>query len=263
LHTKEFAARVKAVGEAQGLKEGQVKALVSVFGNEDSVGDVVVPGAFADDLARWKDSGDPIPFIWAHDWGDPFSHIGHVLEAEETGEGLVVTAQLDDLDTNPKAQQVHRLLKGRRVKQFSFAYDVAEGAFVEKDDHPRGGFYELRKLRVHEVGPCLIGANQETELLAAKAADLTRGLKAGRVLSQANFDRLTKARDSITAVLDAATPANPDDTDDAKQDASPPASGAADGGDPVRAPDAPPAQPHGRSAQAVARLTLMTALNGE
>ncbi|MCY9786837.1 HK97 family phage prohead protease [Nocardiopsis sp. EMB25] len=259
MHTKSFPARVKAVGADQGLEDGQVRALVSVFGNEDSYGDVVVPGAFAEDLDRWKSSGDPIPFIWSHDWGDPFSHVGHVLDAEETAEGLVVTAQIDDMDTNPKAGQVHRLLKGRRVTQFSFAYDVVEGAFVEKEDHRWGGYYELRKMRVHEVGPCLIGANQETELLAAKAADLTRGIKAGRVLSQTNYDRLTKARDSITAVLDAATP---EDTNDAKQHASQPASGAASGSDPAREPDAPPAKQHGRSAQAAARLTLMTALNG-
>lgn len=143
------------------------------------------------------------------------------------------------------------------MKQFSFAYDTLEGAWVDVEDHRYGGYYELRKLRVHEVGPCLIGANQETELLAAKAVELTRGIKAGRVLSQTNYDRLTKARDAITEVLDAATPEDPND---AKQHASQPASGAASGGDPAREPDAPPAKHDGRSAQAAARLTLMTAL---
>lgn len=260
MHTKSFPARVKAAGKDQGLKDGQVRALVSVFGNEDSYGDIVAKGAFAEDLTRWKDSGDPIPFIWAHAWSDPFAHVGHVLDAKETEEGLEVLAQIDDLDTNPTAGQVHRLLKGRRVTQFSFAYDVEEGGWVDVKDHRYGGYYELRKLSIREVGPCLIGANQETELLEAKAVELTRSLKAGRVLSQANYDRLTKARDSITAVLDAATP---EETNDAKQNASQPASGAASGDDPAREPDAPPAKQHGRSAQAAARLHLMTALNGE
>ncbi|GAA4911297.1 HK97 family phage prohead protease [Streptomonospora salina] len=259
MHTKDFPAKVKAVGADQGLKDGQFKALVSVFGNEDSVGDVVIPGAFTDTLKAWETSGDPIPVIWSHDWRDPFSHIGHATEAEETDEGLVVTGELDLAD-NAKAAQVHRLLKGRRVTQFSFAYDVEQGAFVEERDNPWGGHYELRKLTLHEVGPTLIGANQETELLAAKAADLTRTVKAGRVLSQSNYDRLIKARDSITSVLDAATP----EDEKSKQDgASQPASPAAGGGDPARAPEPPPAKQGGRSAQARARLALMTTLNGE
>lgn len=255
MYTKSFPARVKAVGADQGLKDGQVKALVSVFGNEDSYGDIVREGAFAEDLERWKSSGDPIPFIWSHDWSDPFAHVGHVLSAEETKDGLVVTAQIDDLDTNPKAQQVHRLLKGRRVTQMSFAYDVLEGAFVESDEHKYGGYYELRKLAVHEVGPCLIGANRETELLAAKAAQLTRGATR-RNLAKGEVDQITTARDALTALL-------LDHTNDAKQHASQPASGAASGDDPDRVPDAPPAKHDGRSAQAVARLNLMTALNGD
>ncbi|MFJ3507806.1 HK97 family phage prohead protease [Streptomyces luteogriseus] len=199
--TKDAPARVKAAGESDGLGAGEFTALVSVFGNEDSVGDVVLPGAFTEDLDRWKRSGDPIPVIWSHDWGDPFSHIGHVTDARETPGGLVVTGQLDL--ANPKAEQVFRLLKGRRVTQFSFAYDIDDGGWGE-----RGGreVYELRKLRIHEVGPTLVGANQETELLAAKAASVASGMKAGRVLSQKNFEALTAAHEAIGEVLAAAQP---------------------------------------------------------
>lgn len=206
MRTKDFAARVKAAGVADGLAEGQFVAIVSVFGNEDSVGDVVRPGAFTDTLAEWGAKGDPIPVIWSHDWADPFSHVGVVVEAVETLQGLEVTGQIDDLDTNPTSAQVYRLLKGRRVTQFSFAYDVREGAWVEDDSHQYGGYYELRRLKLHEVGPCLVGANQETELLAAKAHGLVRSAKAGRVLSQANYDSLSKAHLAIGEVLAAATP---------------------------------------------------------
>lgn len=257
MYTKDFPVKVKAVGESDGLQPGQFEAIVSVFGNEDSYGDVVAPGAFTEDIERWKASGDPQPCIWAHDWGDPFSHIGYALDSKETDVGWWVKGQVDIDAGNAKADWVYRLLKGRRVKQFSFAYDIDEGGWVDVKDHRFGGYYELRKMTTFEFGPCLIGANRETDLLAAKAHDLTRGIKAGRVLSQTNYDRLTKARDSITAVLDAATP------EDAKQPASQPASGAASGGDPAREPDAPPAKHDGRSAQAAARLTLMTALNGD
>jgi HK97 family phage prohead protease len=199
--TKDAPARVKAAGEADGLGAGEFTALVSVFGNEDSVGDVVMPGAFADDLDRWRQKGDPIPVIWSHDWGDPFSHIGEVTDAKEVPAGLLVTGRLD-LE-NPKAEQVWRLLKGRRVTQFSFAYDIEDGGWGERDGRD---VYELRKLRVHEVGPTLVGANQETELLAAKAAHVASGMKAGRVLSQKNFESLTAAYQAIGEVLAAAQP---------------------------------------------------------
>jgi HK97 family phage prohead protease len=217
---KECPAQVKATPDAS---EGQFTAVVSVFGNKDSVGDVVIPGAFTKTLANFKASGNPIPVIWSHDWADPFSHIGAVTSAEETDKGLQVTGQLDM--GNAKAAQVFNLLKSGRVTQFSFAYDIEEGAFVETPD---GSHYELRQLKLYEVGPTLVGANQDTELLAVKASALIAGLKEGRVLAQKHVDKIAAARDSLTEVLDAAAKASPsDDGKDAapasaKQDASRP-----------------------------------------
>ncbi|MFH9215467.1 HK97 family phage prohead protease [Streptomyces globisporus] len=240
MRTKDFTARVKAAGTADGLAEGQFVALVSVFGNEDSVGDVVKPGAFTETLAEWGAKGDPIPVIWAHKWGDPFAHVGRVIKAVETLEGLEVTGQIDDLtgdDENPTAKQVYRLLKGRRVTQFSFAYDELKSAWVRDDNHRWGGYWELQQLKLHEVGPCLVGANQETELLAAKAQGLARGAKAGRVLSQANYDSLTKAHEAIGEVLAAATP---EDSKTRKESGRP--DPAADGVEPSAEPETPPAK---------------------
>lgn len=200
---KDFRAEVKAAGDGNGdgLEEGQFEAIVSVFGNEDSVGDVVIPGAFKDSLATWEAKGEPIPVIWSHDWADPFAHIGHVLEAKETDRGLWVKGQLD-LE-NPTAVQVWKLMKSRRVTQFSFAYDIIDGGWGQMDGRD---VYELRKLDIFEVGPCLLGANRETELIAAKAAVLAEAAKAGRVLSQKNYDALVSARDIISEVIAAAEP---------------------------------------------------------
>lgn len=204
MNIKDFRAQVKAAGDDLG--EGEFEAIVSVFGNEDSVGDVVMPGAFSKSLAEWTAKGDPIPVVWSHDWGNPFSHVGHVTEAKETERGLWVKGVMD-LD-NPTAAQVHRLMKGRRVTQFSFAYDVEDGGWGERDGRE---VYEIRQAKVYEVGPTLVGANQATELLAAKAAVLADGAKAGRVLSQKNYDQLVQARDAINAVIDAAEPAKTSD----------------------------------------------------
>lgn len=257
MRTMEVTAKVKAAGVADGLEEGQFRALVSVFDNEDTYGDVVRPGAFAQTLMDWAAKGDSIPVIWSHQWSDPFAHIGRVIEAKETTEGLEVLGQIDDLagnDENPTAKQVYRLLKGRRVTQFSFAYDVPNGggAWVKDDNHRWGGYYELRQVDLHEVGPCLLGVNRETELLAAKAAHIAAGAKAGRVLSQANYDRLTAAYESIGEVLSAATtepdpekarPAAAPKKNDPPEETGQPGSAAASGTTPPAQPSEPaPAQ---------------------
>lgn len=201
---KSCAVNVKAVGTDDGLAEGQFRAVVSVFGNKDSYGDIVMPGAFADTLREWAAKGTPIPVFWSHQMSDPMMCIGEVIEAKETDQGLEILAQLDiDDEASPKAKQAYRLLKGRRVTQFSFAYDIVEAAWVETDDD---WWYELRKVKLHEVGPCVIGANQETELLAVKAAAehatrFTTDIKSGRVLSisMASQATLREAKTSLDA----------------------------------------------------------------
>lgn len=219
---KSCPVKIKAAGEQDGLADGEFEAIVSVFGNVDSYGDVVVPGAFADTLAAWKAKGDPIPVYYSHRMDDPDFNIGEVVEAREVDEGLWVRARIDLDEETPKARQVHRLLKGRRITQFSFAYDIDEAGWVTKDDKE---YFELRKLTLHEVGPTPIGANQETELLAVKAAGraarhLAESVKAGRVLSTKNETALRESLGmledasagikTVLAALDDAEP-NPDD----------------------------------------------------
>lgn len=147
---------------ADDPEAGEFTALVAVFGNVDSQGDRILPGAFKGTLGRWEKSGAPIPVLWSHQWADPDLHIGQVLEATETDDGLQVRGQLDVAD-NPKAARVRQLMLQRRVRQFSFAYDSL------KADMTEDGVNELAELELYEVGPCLVGANPATELLEAKA----------------------------------------------------------------------------------------------
>lgn len=160
---KAQAAQVKTAEE----DEGTFEAVVAVFGNVDAYGDVILKGAFLDTLKEWEESGYPIPAVWSHDKDDPFSHIGTVVEAKETDLGLWVKVQLDM--ENPKAAQVYRLLKGGRVKEFSFAfsYNPEDVNPVKKDGME---IRELSRLKVYEVGPTLVGANPATQLLSVKSA---------------------------------------------------------------------------------------------
>lgn len=199
--TKNIASIQIKAGPDDGLADGQFTAYASVFGNVDSYGDVVVKGAFDRDLKVWDKSGNPIPLLFGHNMTDPDYNIGHVVKAEEDEVGLKVTCQLD-LD-NPKAKQVYRMLKGRRINQMSFAYDVVDGAMGERDGEP---VFELRDLKLYEVSVVTVGANQETEILAVKqaaelAGRLSANLKAGRVLSAKNESALRSAHEAIGQVL--------------------------------------------------------------
>ena len=214
--TKNAQIQLKA-GPDDGLVEGQFTAYASVFNNVDSYGDVVMPGAFANDIARWEKSGNPIPLLFGHNMSDPDYNIGYVVKAEEDSVGLKIVAQLD-LD-NPKAKQVYRMLKGRRIDQMSFAYDVLDGGWGQRDGED---VYELRDLKLYEVSVVTVGANQETEVLAVKqvpavADRLISEVKAGRVLSAKNEDALRTAHDAIGRVLAALDNTSPSDEQKASE----------------------------------------------
>ena len=59
------------IDQAQGV----VECFVAGIGNKDSVGDIVISGAFAKSLIRRKPR-----VVWGHNWNDP---IGKVLEIYE------------------------------------------------------------------------------------------------------------------------------------------------------------------------------------
>ena len=185
---------VKAAGPDDDLGEGQFVGYASVFGNVDSYGDIVEKGAFANTIAEWQLSSDTLSCLWAHDMTDPFSNIGEVTSVSEDDHGLLVKVQLD-LD-NPKAMQIYRLAKGRRLTQMSFAYDVLDG---EKQDD---GFH-LKELKLYEVSLVPIGANQLTDVVAIKsmAMGLVDGVKAGRILSAKNETAIRDAVSSLQKVL--------------------------------------------------------------
>lgn len=266
MRIKSCPVQIKAAGEHEGTEDGVFEAIVAAY-NVDSVGDKITPGAFADTLTQWKSSGNPIPVLWSHMSADPDYHIGEVLEAEERPEGLWVKARLD-LDEGSKARQVYRLLKGRRVTQFSFAYDIDEGGWVERKDAP--GYYELRKLSLYEVGPTLIGANQATELLDVKSAvtleasfpDLAKvqealeGLKAGRTLSAQNEQRVRDIARLSQELLDSLPSSDTQDAE--KATPTPPAAAS-----PQEPPAAKAEQPAGPSPASLRLHTDLAALAAE
>ncbi|AHH16579.1 putative prohead protease [Nocardia nova SH22a] len=232
MNTKTCAVKVKA-GPDSGLAEGEFIAYASVFGNKDSYGDVVQPGAFTDTLKAWAAKAIPIPLLWGHNTADPDFNLGHLIEAEEDDHGLKVHGQLDM--QSPKSAQVYRLLKSGRVSQMSFAYAIVEGEWVEpvgEGKTYKDAYYSLKQLDLFEVSIVPIGANQETEILAVKAvADALRA-KAGRVLSTKNeniirdtVSQLEEAAASLKSVLPVDDSADEDTEDQEKTSGKEPSPG--------------------------------------
>lgn len=221
-------ARIQALTPGESIEPGTFRARVSVFGNTDSYGDVVAPGAFTKTLAEWTIKGGLPPVIWSHQFADPANFLGTHSRVEETEDGLEVTGHLNL--ARPKAAQVWELMREGTITEFSFSGIVRDAEPVDGDDEDAGWYWgpmRLKDIDLWEAGPCFKGANPATELISVKTdARLeqllrTPGLtaKAGRVLSQANLDALVTARDQIARVIEAAEataePAEPAEATDA------------------------------------------------
>ena len=184
-------------GPKDGLEEGQFLVYPSTFTRTpDSYGDVVAKGAFLDDIKAWKESGNVLPGLFGHRMDDPDYFIAGAIEEGEDEHGWWVKGEFD-LE-NPKARQVYRLVKGRRLSQLSFAYDVIDEAGVVLEDGTKAN--ELRRLKRYEFSFVPVGANPDTSVVAVKSA-IDALAKAGRVISKKNENALREARDSIDTVL--------------------------------------------------------------
>lgn len=196
MKVKSVPVKFKA-GPDDGLAEGQFVVYPSTFTRSpDAYGDVVAKGAFTDTIRQWEESGNVLPGLYGHRMDDPDFFIAAATKMAEDEHGWRVEGEFD-LEA-PKGRTVYRLVKGRRLNQLSFAYDVVEEARVELDDGQKAN--ELRKVRVHEFSFVPVGANPDTSVVAVKSA-VEALAKAGRVLSSKNESALREARDSIDSVL--------------------------------------------------------------
>lgn len=142
---------------------GELTAIVSVFGVEDSQGEIVDAGSFAKTIAE---RGQVRPVIWSHDHWGVASIIGRTTSLEETTledgrHGLV--ARWVPLDTEP-ARAVVEMLDAGAITDYSFSAAVKD---YRRD--PDSDTRHLTELDLIEVGPCLRGANPQASHLGRAA----------------------------------------------------------------------------------------------
>jgi HK97 family phage prohead protease len=197
--------------------EGEFVARMAVFDVIDRAQDRLRPGAFADSLLTWKRKKRMPPLMWGHRHDDPAYRLGKVLALTEDERGLVVHAQLDL--AKPKAADTYDLLRDNEA-EFSFAFETKAATLVREDGKL---VRDITAVHLLEVGPCLIGMNPETELLAIKS---WVGRKAGRTLSADTRGRLRAIAQELLEFVsthepDTDAPADPAPLDDAPKAAAP------------------------------------------
>ena len=133
--------------------DGTFTALVAVFGNVDSDGEVTDKGAFTESLS----SRPTVPIMWSHGYGTS-DIVGYSTKAEETDEGLLLEWKALDTEIG---RSVSELLTVGAITDFSYSA-VVDDYTIEKGEE--GEVRHLTKLDLWEAGPCLRGANPLAKL---------------------------------------------------------------------------------------------------
>lgn len=138
---------------------GEFEGYGSVFGIEDSYGDVVMPGAFQASLARWAEKGRLPALLWQHNTSEP---IGVYTEMREDETGLYVKGRLL-VDADPLAKRAHAHMKAGSLSGLSIGYVLEEWEY----DQTKGVFL-LKIIDLWEVSLVTFPANDEARISDVK-----------------------------------------------------------------------------------------------
>ena len=174
--------------------EGKVEAVFSVFNEIDSDGDVVMPNSIK---SGYGDAG--VAMVWAHDWKKPIGR-GEIVQ---DGEKAKFKGQFI-MDTQDGRDAFETVKAMGDLQQWSFGYEVVDsenGTFTKDGMDTEARF--LNELKVWEVSPVLVGANQNTYTVGVKEkSEETSGLTLTNETDQllTNLSALLKRFKELTAL---------------------------------------------------------------
>lgn len=149
--------------------EGIVECFVAAIGNKDSVGDIIIPGAFTGSLKRRKPR-----VVWGHNWNEP---IGKVLTIEEVKpKDSRLPKKMFDAGVGGLYARVQFNLNSQRGKEafanVAFFGEEQEWSIgyktIDADYDATHQANVLKEVELYEVSPVLHGANQLTGTLSVK-----------------------------------------------------------------------------------------------
>jgi uncharacterized protein len=156
---------------------GTFSGYASVYGNKDSYGDIVMPGAFAKTIANRP----VVKILYQH---DPHMPIGKG-RLEDSEVGLLVHAQLTLAVS--EAQKAFALLKDGVLDSLSIGYRVPAGG--EQYDKGRDANL-LQEIDLHEVSPVTFPANTLARIIGVKSRKEIQSIRDfEEILRDAGFSR--------------------------------------------------------------------------
>lgn len=197
----------------------EISGYAATFGGLDSYDDTIVKGAFAATLAaKFKPAEDHVKIrtLWNHNWDVP---IGKPTALNEDDKGLAFVATLA---RTKAADDVLEMIREKVVEEMSIGYLTKKASYREDDRAEWGYVRILEEIDLWEISPVTFGADSNTSVAAkvARVAELKRHgyqikaralqalqaeIKAGRVLSAKNLDKLKAAVEAIQDVINAAS----------------------------------------------------------
>lgn len=178
MKTKDFALHVKDVSD-----EGTFVGYGSIFGNADSYGEIVEPGAFLKSLSRHtKEKSKPL-MLWQHNPNEP---IGVWDDLTEDAKGLKGTGRLV-LETT-RGREVYALLKAGAVRGLSIGYREIKA-------EPDGNLRRLKELDLMEISVVSFPANRRASVAAVKSErmdEFARRLRDGDPMPIKEFEDILR-----------------------------------------------------------------------
>lgn len=174
---------------------------------KDLVNDQITQGAFKKTIAE-RFGKNQIKILWQH-----YDPIGLPSHMEEDSKGLYVVGKISKTALGDDALT---LMKDGVIDSMSIGYDVVRDSLSED-----GATRFLHELKLYEFSPVTFPANPDTQITGVKRAalgfdydieEMTKLIKAGRVLSAANLEKLRGMMTELTTLLASAEP--PDSTPD-------------------------------------------------
>ena len=149
---------------------GVVECFVAGIGNKDSVGDIIVPGAFNESLKRRKPR-----VVWGHNWNEPIGKVLEMYEVPSSDPRLPMKMRAAGIGgLYAKVQFNLKSERGRQAfadvaffgeeQEWSIGYKT-----LDADFDPKRQANVLKKVELYEASPVLHGANQLTGTISIKS----------------------------------------------------------------------------------------------
>lgn len=143
----------------------EVAIYLSKFDTIDSDYDSIRKGAFKKSIEE-RGPNSPgnrkIAFLWSHNWDTP---IGTFKELSEDDYGLFAVAQLSTSTAGSDAMQnyVDGVIREHSI---GFQYLRDKMKFIETDETPIGGYWDIAEVKLFEGSAVTFGANEYTNVVS-------------------------------------------------------------------------------------------------